>query len=244
MSKQSEIREQVTAKIVAALEKDLLPWRRMWTSNNRASTTTPRRASRTVGSIPSCFKSTLPSMAFNRRPGPRSTNGRRWAAASIEGPMMSSLGSGEQRWPSTSPSTRRSKTPREDEEEEETYWILKKFVVFNADQVSGAAAEQFQVVEQPAEIQLPTSSLPSNSSKPPERKSTSAVTGPTTGCRRQQERGRITPQATGSVCRRRLASSVAASIRPSCTNLPIGPKSESDGIGRRTAIRWGNSLPR
>ena len=32
---------------------------------------------------------------------------------------------------------------------EETFWILKKFTVFNANQVSGAAAEQYQVVEQP-----------------------------------------------------------------------------------------------
>ena len=34
MSNQSEIREQVTAKIVAALEHDLLPWRQMWSGGN------------------------------------------------------------------------------------------------------------------------------------------------------------------------------------------------------------------
>ena len=33
MSKQQEIREQVTAKIVAALEKDILPWRRPWVTS-------------------------------------------------------------------------------------------------------------------------------------------------------------------------------------------------------------------
>jgi hypothetical protein len=33
MSKQSEIREQVTAKIVAALEQDILPWRRPWVTS-------------------------------------------------------------------------------------------------------------------------------------------------------------------------------------------------------------------
>ena len=31
---QHEIREQVTAKIIAALEHDLLPWRQMWTGNS------------------------------------------------------------------------------------------------------------------------------------------------------------------------------------------------------------------
>ena len=29
-----QIREEITAKIIAALEKDLLPWRRPWASNN------------------------------------------------------------------------------------------------------------------------------------------------------------------------------------------------------------------
>jgi antirestriction protein ArdC len=43
----------------------------------------------------------------------------------------------------------KDKPKDEDEEEEETFWILKKFVVFNANQVSGAAAEQFQSVAQP-----------------------------------------------------------------------------------------------
>ena len=47
------------------------------------------------------------------------------------------------------PITKKAEDPEEDEDEEETFWILKKFTVFNADQVSGAAAEQFQVVEQP-----------------------------------------------------------------------------------------------
>ena len=31
---QHEIREQVTAKIIAALEQDLLPWRQMWSGGN------------------------------------------------------------------------------------------------------------------------------------------------------------------------------------------------------------------
>ena len=33
-----------------------------------------------------------------------------------------------------------------------TFWILKKFVVFNADQVNGKAAEKFQVVETAGDV--------------------------------------------------------------------------------------------
>jgi antirestriction protein ArdC len=34
MSNQKTIREEITTKIVTALEKDLLPWRRPWSTNN------------------------------------------------------------------------------------------------------------------------------------------------------------------------------------------------------------------
>ena len=34
MSNPRQIREEITKKIIAALEKDLLPWRRPWASNN------------------------------------------------------------------------------------------------------------------------------------------------------------------------------------------------------------------
>ena len=57
---------------------------------------------------------------------------------------------GSDHWPSTFRSRKKVEEPKEeDEDEEETFWILKKFTVFNANQVSGAAAEQFQSVEQP-----------------------------------------------------------------------------------------------
>jgi antirestriction protein ArdC len=46
------------------------------------------------------------------------------------------------------PITKQVDEPKE-EDEEDVFWILKKFTVFNADQASGAAAEQFQSVVQP-----------------------------------------------------------------------------------------------
>ena len=45
------------------------------------------------------------------------------------------------------PVTKKAEEPDEDEDEEETFWILKKFTVFNADQVNGANAEKFQAIE-------------------------------------------------------------------------------------------------
>ena len=100
-------------------------------------------------STSSCLGFTLPSTASNPMPGGRLINGNRWAAVSIVALMMFHLGNGERALPSTSRLRRRPKTPMRMRTSEETYWILKKFTVFNADQVSGAAAEQFQSVEQP-----------------------------------------------------------------------------------------------
>lgn len=50
------------------------------------------------------------------------------------------------------PVTKKAEEPDDDEDEEETFWILKKFVVFNADQVNGANAEQFQFVETAGDV--------------------------------------------------------------------------------------------
>ena len=147
MSKQSEIREQVTAKIVAALEKDLLPWRQMWSGNSggphhNALTGKPYRGVNILllglhaaehgfhSNVWATFNQWRQMGCFvNRRPD--AVEPGQWGAT-----IAVYL-----------PVTKKAEDPEEDEEE--TFWILKKFTVFNANQVSGAAAEQFQVVEQP-----------------------------------------------------------------------------------------------
>jgi antirestriction protein ArdC len=156
MSKQSEIREHVTQRIVAALEHDLLPWRQMWSGGNggqhfNAST---GKAYRGVNVL----LLSITAMEY----GFQSTA---WATFN----QWKQLGCRVNRrpddvlpgqWGATIcvyiPVTKKVEEPKdvEDEEEEETFWILKKFTVFNADQVSGATAEQFQSVVQPDTDQL------------------------------------------------------------------------------------------
>jgi antirestriction protein ArdC len=149
MSKQSEIREQVTAKIVAALEHDLLPWRRMWSSgiggpHRNALTGKPYRG--------------VNILLLGLHAAEHGFHSTAWATFN----QWKQLGCCVHRrpddvlpgqWGATLavyiPITQKAEDPEEDEEEEETFWVLKKFTVFNADQVSGAAAEQFQSVAQP-----------------------------------------------------------------------------------------------
>ena len=152
MSKQQEIREQVTQKIIAALEQDLLPWRRMWTSNNsgqhhNASTGKPYR-----GVNPLLLQIHAAEHGFQSTAWATFNQWKKMGCCVNRRPDDVEPG----QWGTTLavyiPVNKKVEDPEEDEDEEKTYWILKKFVVFNADQVSGAAAEQFQVVEQPAEI--------------------------------------------------------------------------------------------
>ncbi len=149
MSKQSEIREQVTAKIIAALEKDLLPWRQMWTGNNSGShcnalTGKPYRG--------------VNILLLGLHAAEHGFHSNAWGTFN----QWKQLGCRVNRrpddvlpgqWGATLavyiPITQKAEDPEEDEDEEETFWILKKFTVFNANQVSGAAAEQFQAVGQP-----------------------------------------------------------------------------------------------
>jgi antirestriction protein ArdC len=150
MSSQHEIREQVTAKIVAALEKDLLPWRQMWSGNSGGShrnalTGKPYRGVNVLllglHAAEHGFKSNVwatfnqwrqMGCCVNRRPD--DVEPGQWGATICV----------------YIPVTKKVEEPKDkDEEEEETYWLLKKFTVFNASQVSGAAAEQSQAVELP-----------------------------------------------------------------------------------------------
>ena len=148
MSKQTEIREQVTQRIIAALEKDLLPWRQMWSGHtggqpfNALTGKTYRGVNVLLLSI-AAMEHGLQSPAwatFNQwkqmdcfiRRRPNDVQPGQWGTTIAV----------------YIPITKKVEDPDEDEDEEETFWMLKKFVVFNADQVNGAAAEQFCVVEQ------------------------------------------------------------------------------------------------
>jgi len=145
-----QIREEITAKIIAALEKDLLPWRRPWASNNAGqhSNALTKKSYRGVNPLllqlhaalfgfTSNFWATFRQWeqlgcSVNRRPD--DVEAGQWGCGlAVYIPVV-------------------RKAEEEDEEEEETFWILKKFVVFNVDQVSGKAAEQFQFVETAGDV--------------------------------------------------------------------------------------------
>lgn len=148
-----QIREEITAKIIAALEKDLLPWRRPWSSNNAGqhSNASTKKSYRGVNPLLLQLHASAHGFTSNW-----------WATFN----QWKSLGCSVNRRPEEVeagqwgcplavyiPITKKAEEPdADDEDEDNTFWILKRFTVFNADQVNGKAAEKFQVVETVGEL--------------------------------------------------------------------------------------------
>ena len=136
------------------------------------------------------------------------------------------------------PVTKKAEEPDdEEEEEEETFWILKKFTVFNADQVTGKAAEKFQAVETAGDVHPdyePAEELIQKSG------AEIHFGGDGHSIARPWGLGRIIVMAISSKCRTRRHSSTAATTPRSCMRLPIGAKCGSAGIVKKRPMRWGN----
>jgi antirestriction protein ArdC len=149
MPSQQQLRESITAKIIAALEQDLLPWRRMWSTNNAG------RHANVVSKKP---YSGVNPMLLEMHALEHGFQSKWWATFN----QWHTLGCVVKRRPDHVepgqwgagivvylPITKEIKDPKTGEEEEETYWVLRKFTLFNAEQVEGKAAERYQFVELP-----------------------------------------------------------------------------------------------
>lgn len=147
---QHEIREQVTAKIIKALEQDLLPWRQMWTGNSGGQHHNALTGKNYRG---------VNILLLGLHAAEHGFHSNVWATFNQWKEMgckvnrrPDSVEAGQ--WGATIavyiPIKKQVEEPKDEEEDkEETFWMLKKFTVFNACQVSGAAAFQFQSVGQP-----------------------------------------------------------------------------------------------
>ncbi len=155
MSSQRQIREEITAKIVAALEKDLLPWRQMWASNSCGSHSNVISKKPYSGVNPLVLQLHAMEHHFPSR----------WWGTYRQ---WHDLGCFIKRRPDSIkpgkwgcnivvyiPITKEVINEKTGEEEEEKYWILRKFVVFNAEQVEGRAAKEYQDVETVSETATP-----------------------------------------------------------------------------------------
>jgi antirestriction protein ArdC len=140
MSKQQELRESITDQIIAAIESGTLPWRRPWSISANAGApcnASSRRLYRGVN--PMVLQLSADRQGFRSR---------FWATFRQWQSIGCSVMKGQKGTQITF-STPITKTTidRKGDEQEEKFWILQAFTVFNAQQCVGA--ERFHVGDEP-----------------------------------------------------------------------------------------------
>lgn len=146
MPSQSEIRKQLTEQIIAALESNVLPWRKTWVSarnTGRAANVASQKPYRGLNPLlleihaqQHCFRSKWwgtylqwKQLGCQVQQRPASVPAGRWGAQIVFFKPITKT------------------VEKNGEEEEETFRLLNVYTVFNADQVVGA--ERFQVSDEP-----------------------------------------------------------------------------------------------
>lgn len=155
MPSQTEIRSQVTQQIITALEQGLTPWRKPW----RVSSSRPGRHSNVSTKCPYSGVNPLLLELHAHRLGLTS---RWWATF----PGWKSLGCNIKKRPADIPEGSWgcrvvfwkpiSKTvidAQTDDEEDERFFVMRTYTLFNADQVAGEQAEKHQVHEEDGQPQ-------------------------------------------------------------------------------------------
>ena len=140
MSKQQELRESITNQIIASIESGTLPWRRPWSISANAGSpcnASTRRLYRGVN--PFVLQLAADRLGFRSRFW---ATFRQWQ--SIGCAVMK--GQHGTRVTFSTPITKTT-TDKAGEEQEEKFWILQPFTVFNAEQCAGA--ERFHVGDEP-----------------------------------------------------------------------------------------------
>ena len=152
---QTAIRDDVTARIVQALEAGTAPWRRPWRLTVGGSQ--PGRHSAVASRMPYQGVNPLLLELHAMRHGFQS---RWWATF----PGWKSLGCNIKKRPSDveeghwgcrvvfwKPLTKKVVDDQTGDEEDERFFVLRTYTLFCADQVEGEAAEQYQVHEEAAQ---------------------------------------------------------------------------------------------
>jgi antirestriction protein ArdC len=157
MPSQTAIRDDVTARIIQALESNLLPWRRPWRTT--AGGSQPGRHSNVASRKPYQGVNPLLLELHATRHGFTS---RWWSTF----PGWKSLGCNIRKRPSNVEEgcwgckvvfwkpVNKTVVDEEGEEEDERFFVMRTYTLFNADQVEGEAAEQYQVHEETGQPQV------------------------------------------------------------------------------------------
>jgi len=149
MPSQTELRKTITQKIIAALEGNILPWRKPWISSENTGRAANVATKRPYSGInPLLLELHAMEQGFQSRWWGTYLH---WKQAGCQ-VKMRPAGVPQGKWGAQIVFFARVKKnvtdPKTGEEQEEEYPILRTFTVFNADQITGPNAAKYQVAEE------------------------------------------------------------------------------------------------
>ena len=148
MPTQNEIRTQITNKLIAALENNVLPWRRPWQQSKNTGRPANVTSKRPYSGInPLLLELDSMKKGFNSRWWATFNQWRELGCSVMKRPDNVQAG----QWGTSivffKPIEKKTIDAKTGDEKEDKFFIMRNFTVFNADQVAGA--ERFQVTEEP-----------------------------------------------------------------------------------------------
>lgn len=148
MSGQIELRQQITARIVAALEKQLIPWRRPWHVSPNAGRPANCLSRRCYSGVnPLLLNLHADEFGFRSRWWGTYQQWSQWGCQVQPRPTGVEPGLWGAKIVLFKPVSRTVIDAATGDEDERAYCLLKTFTVFNAEQVTGRNVEQFFVAD-------------------------------------------------------------------------------------------------
>lgn len=148
MSSPSQIREQITGQIIHALEGDVVPWRRPWSVSanaGRPANVASKRAYRGVN--PLLLELHRMNHGFESKWWGTYRQWKSLGCQVMRRPNDVPAGEWGARIVFYKPISKTVVDKTTGQEDDEKFFVMRSYSVFNAEQVSGESAEKYQVVE-------------------------------------------------------------------------------------------------
>jgi antirestriction protein ArdC len=156
MQSQTQIRQQITQQIIAALEQDLVPWRRPWSvSKNvgRPANVLSRRAY--SGINPLLLELHALEHGFQSRWWGTFHQWKQLGGTVQKRPSHIAKGEWGCKIVFYRPICKTTIDPATGEQDEDKFLVMRTWSVFNAEQVDGDAIEPFRTIEEPTAGEFP-----------------------------------------------------------------------------------------
>jgi antirestriction protein ArdC len=156
MPSQSQLRQQITAQIVSALERDLVPWRRPWSVSKNTGRPANVLSKRPYAGInPLLLELHAFEHGFQSKWWGTFEQWKKLGGTVKKRPSHVAKGEWGCRIVFYKPIRRTKVDPQTGEEDTDEFLVMRTWSIFNAEQVDGAAVEPFKAIEQHDAPELP-----------------------------------------------------------------------------------------